>query len=210
MNYAQVVEICCRDLRRYLEYALKNAKGGVVTVKMKRLLRAELSLSDRARYARCLSNILHTYRWKSDTYIISRENVEKLLGSFDALCELAKQVKSAERSREPKRPKEKLVLIAVSLPNELLRAVDAYAQYMNMSRSDVVRQAIQQLIELRKALEELDKARDGPLERVSLHLPRDLLTALDEYAASLKATRAALVRYAVYRLIEKIKEPAET
>jgi metal-responsive CopG/Arc/MetJ family transcriptional regulator len=135
--------------------------------------------------------------------------VEKLLGSFDALCELAKQVKSAERSREPKRPKEKLVLIAVSLPNELLRAVDAYAQYMNMPRSDVVRQAIQQLIELRKALEELDKARDGPLERVSLHLPRGLLTALDEYAASLKASRAALVRYAVYKLLQNVKQPAE-
>jgi predicted DNA-binding protein len=70
---------------------------------------------------------------------------------------------------------------------------------------------MQKLIEMRRTLEELDRARDGPLKMtVALRLPRGLLTALDEYAASLKATRAALVRYAVYRLIEKIKEPAET
>jgi len=33
MNYAQVADICCRDLWRYLEQVLKNMRGGVVHLK---------------------------------------------------------------------------------------------------------------------------------------------------------------------------------
>jgi hypothetical protein len=67
----------------------------------------------------------------------------------------------------------------------------------------VVRQAIQQLIEMRRVLEELD-TRDGPLRVVALRLPRDLLDAIDRRATALKATRAAVIRYAICQLLQKI------
>jgi len=47
-RWLQIVDACCRDLRRFLEESLAKSKGGVVTVKMRRLLRVELSLPDRA------------------------------------------------------------------------------------------------------------------------------------------------------------------
>jgi hypothetical protein len=74
MNYVQIVDICCRDLRRYLEHALRATYGGVITVKMRRLLKVELSPPDRARYSMCLSRVLHPYRRKNGTYIIPRQD----------------------------------------------------------------------------------------------------------------------------------------
>jgi metal-responsive CopG/Arc/MetJ family transcriptional regulator len=207
MNYAQIVEICCRDLRRYLDYTLKVSRGGVVSVKMKNLLRVELSPPDRARYSKCLSRILHAYRW-NDTYVIPRQDVEKILESFDELCQSARQAKrrSELQPRRRQTPKEETVLIAVSLPNDLLRAVDEYARQLGVTRSAVIRIAIQDLIDMRRALEEINKAKNGPLGRVALRLPTDLLNELNKYAATLKAPRSALVRYAIHKLIEKIKD----
>jgi len=204
-RWEQLVAVCCRDLRRYLESALRNTRGGVVAVKMRRLLRAELSLPDRARYSICLSRVLHAYRWKSSTYVIPRQDAEKLLESFDSLCELAKRTKAVERRPQPKRrQKEEFAFIAVTLPDDLLRAVDEYARRRGLSRSEVIRHAIQQLVEMRHMLEELDRARDGPLKIVALRLPRDLLHALNERAAALKATRSAVVRYAIHMLLQRI------
>ena len=206
-RWAQIADACCRDLRRYLETALKTVKGGVVTVKMRRLLRAELSLPDHARYAHCLSRVLHVYRWKSSTYVIPRQDAEKLLESFNELCQLARQVR--ERRPQPKR-REEFVFISVAVPNDLLRAVDEYVRLHGTSRSEVIRRAIQQLIEMRHMLEELDKAKNGDLEIVALRLPRDLLDALNQHAASLKAARSAVVRYAIHQFLQKIKEAAPT
>jgi metal-responsive CopG/Arc/MetJ family transcriptional regulator len=202
MNYVQIVEICCRDLRRYLETALRTTYGGVVTVKMRRLLRAELSPPDRAKYSMCLSRVLHRWRW-GKTYVIPRQDAEKLLETFDLLCVSAKNAKPRKETK-PRRQKEELVFIAVSLPDDLLHAVDTYAYQHGVSRSAVVRNAIQELIEMRRALEELDKARDGQLRIVALRLPSDLLHALNERAAALKATRAAVVRYAIRQLLQRI------
>ncbi len=204
MNYSQIVDICCRDLRRYLEYALLNTRGGVVTVKMKRLLRAELSPPDRARYARCLSHVLNRWRW-GKAYVIPRQDAEKLLESFDEQCQLAKatQYKKSKQKKEERR-REESVLISFLLPEDLLRAVDAYAQYMNMSRSEVIRSAVQQLIDLKHVLEEINKARIGGLEPVTLRLPSDLLDVLNRYCATLKVPRSALVRYAVMRMLRRI------
>jgi hypothetical protein len=90
MNYAQIVDICCKDLRRYLERALKNTRGGVVSVKLSRLLRAALSPPDLARYSRCVSNILRKWRWGS-MYVIPCRDAEELLIAFDELCLSVKQ-----------------------------------------------------------------------------------------------------------------------
>jgi len=207
-RWAQIADACCRDLRRFLEEALAKSKGGVVTVKMRRLLRAELSLPDRARYAHCLSRVLHAYRWKSSTYVIPRQDAEKLLESFNELCQSVRQVKAAERL-QPKRHQE-FVFISVAMPNDLINAVDEYARRRGLPRSEVIRRAIQELLEARRTLEELDRARDGDLDVVALRLPRDLLDALNQHAAALKAARSAVVRYAIYTFLQKIKEAAPT
>jgi len=207
MNYTQIVDICCRDLRRYLETTLKTTRG-VVTVKMRRLLRAELSPPDRTRYAHCLSRVLRRWRWKHGTYIIPRQDVEKLLESFDALCVSAKSVERPKESQQ--RQQKEDVFISATLPGDLLRAVDEYARQRGLSRAAVVRNAVQQLIEMRRTLEELDKAREGQLRIVAFRLPRYLLDAIDRRAATLKATRAAVVRYAIYKLLQKVKQLAGT
>jgi metal-responsive CopG/Arc/MetJ family transcriptional regulator len=206
-RWAQIVETCCRDLRRYFEHALKTTHGGVITVKMRRLLKVELSTPDRARYSTCLSRVLRRYKWKRDTYVIPRQDVEKLLEVLDSLCA---SLKTAEKKEEaqPRRRRlgEEAVLIAVSLPDDLLRAVDEYARAHNLTRSEVVRRAVQELIDMRRALEEIDKARIGELERVALRLPTDLLSAVNRYAAALKTTRSAVVRYAVMQMLTRQKE----
>jgi metal-responsive CopG/Arc/MetJ family transcriptional regulator len=175
---------------------------------MRRLLRVELSMHDRIRYSICLSRILGQWRWGS-AYVIPRQDVEKILESFDSLCESVRQVKAVEKRPQPRRrQKEELVFISVTLPNDLLHAVDEYARRHGTSRSEVIRRAIQELLNMREMLEKLDKARDGDLEVVALRLPLSLLNTLNEYSAVLKATRSAIIRYAIYKLIEKIKEPA--
>jgi len=217
-RWSQIADACCRDLRRYLETALKTVKGGVVTVKMRRLLRAELSPPDRARYAHCLSRILHMYRWGSDAYVIPRRDVEKLLETFDSLCEFVRQAKRHKKPQQKPLPqpkpaprREEMVLTTLHLSPPLLRMVDEYAKERRMARAAVIRYAVYLLISKYKRLgEHVEQVHEKPLARVSFHLPRDLLTALDEYAATLQTTRASVVRYAVARLLNRLKETAST
>jgi hypothetical protein len=162
MNYVQIVDICCRDLRRYLQNALINTKGGVVTVKMWRLLRVELSPPDRARYSMCLSRVLHQWRWKDAVYVIPRQDVETLLKNLDAACESAKNVK---RRREPQpnpppQPREKMVLISFCLPRQILQALDSYAAELKTTRSAVIRRAIAQMLKV--AEEQMPLAAQAP------------------------------------------------
>jgi metal-responsive CopG/Arc/MetJ family transcriptional regulator len=199
------VDICCRDLRRYLEYALKGTRGGVISVKMKNLLRAELPRPDHIRYSLCLSYVLRPWRW-GGAYVVPRQDAARMLESFDELCAKAKRERAPKR-REPRR--DEFVPISFALPPDLLRAVDEYACLHNVPRSEVVRRAIDELLSMRRALEEL-AARDGPLERVSLRLPRGLLRAVDARAAALKTTRSALVRYAVAEMLERMKMRQQT
>lgn len=155
MNYAQIVDICCRDLRRYLQNALINTKGGVVSVKLQRLLRVELSHSDLVRYATCLNYMLGRYRW-GRIYVIPRQEVAQLLESFDQLCQrMKRETMQIKKRREDKAQREKMPLITVWLPYDLLSAVEEYAAKLKTTRSEVVRRAIAQMLEkMRKVAEE--------------------------------------------------------
>jgi metal-responsive CopG/Arc/MetJ family transcriptional regulator len=199
----QMIDACCRDLRRFLEEALAEIKGGVVSVKLRKLLKAELSRQYLAHYAMCLRRILHRYKWKGGTYVIPRRDAELLLQNLDLLCAALKNERKEAQPRQQRHEKrrEEVKLIAITLPNDLLRAVDAYAQHMNVSRSEVVREAIRQLIAMRRVLEEISRAKDGALARVAFRLPADMLDAVDAYAARLKTTRSAVVRYAVMQML---------
>jgi len=208
MNYAQVVETCCRDLRRYLESALKTTRGGVVSVKMRRLLRAELPWSDRMRYAMCLSRILRPWRW-GDAYVIPRQDATRLLETFDKLCESVRRAKRRNRESQPRPPpqRQEMIKTTLLLPSPLLRILDEYAREKGMTRSDAIRYAIQLLILKHKGEERcIAHIHDKPLARVSFHLPLDLLNTLDEYVTALQTTRASIVRYAIARMLKRITE----
>jgi metal-responsive CopG/Arc/MetJ family transcriptional regulator len=211
MNYHQAVDICCKDLRRYLVEALATSRGDVVSVKTRRVMRMDLPHSDLVVYAACLSRLLSRYRW-GKSYVIPRSDVVKMLENFDKLCESAKRREPRPRRRRPadKQQREETRLVAILLTYDLLQAVDAYAAAHKMSRSAVIRQAIQQLIVMRDVLEELNKAKDGPLAAVTVRIPVSMLNELNEYAAELKAPRSALVRYAVAQMLRRIREEGQT
>ncbi|MEM4819665.1 MAG: hypothetical protein QXQ91_05100, partial [Nanopusillaceae archaeon] len=116
MNWEQVVERCCHDLRRYLEKVLAETRGGVVSVKLQRLPRVKLSYFDLARYSVCLSYMLGRYRW-GRSYVIPRQDVAQLLESFDQLCQRMKYKTRQRRRRKPedKTQREKMPLITVWL-----------------------------------------------------------------------------------------------
>jgi predicted DNA-binding protein len=161
MKYVQIVDICCRDLRRYLQNALLSAKGGVVTVKMWRLLRVELSPPDRARYSMCLSRVLHAYRWKNATYVIPRQDVETLLKNLDAMCENVKRRREPQPNPPPQpRSREKMVLISFHLPRKMLQMLDSYAAELKTTRSAVIRRAIAQMLKV--AEEQMPLAAQAP------------------------------------------------
>ena len=214
MNYTQIVDICCSDLRRYLERALTNTKGGVITVKTRRLLRAELPPPDRARYSKYVDHILGAYRWKRGTYVMPRQDALKVLETFDELCSVEMR---RERLREPPPWRQgEMVQTQLYLPTPMVRLLDEYAREVRTSRSEVIRYAIYQLLMKYRGAEPqapeyrpyAERAHSKQYARVSLHLPPDLLSALDEYAAALQTTRATVVRYAVARMLRRIAEEA--
>lgn len=204
---SNIIDICCKDLRRYLTEALTTSRGDVISVKVRKIARMDLPQSDLVAYATCLKKILGQYRW-GRSYVIPRDEVRRLLESFDRLCELAKQRRrSRPHRRKPfDRPqREEMRLIAVNLPRDLSIALDEYAAARGMSRSAVVRLAIQQLLAMRNVLEEINRAKNGKLEVVAMRLPASLLNAVNEYAAVLKTTRSAVIRYAIYKFLQKVE-----
>jgi metal-responsive CopG/Arc/MetJ family transcriptional regulator len=205
-RWEQVVKMCCRDLRNYLQYLLSSTKGGVVTAKLSRLIDmsvVELSVGDERRYARCMSHVLRRFRKSTGVYVMRREEVVEVLERFNELCPKPRRV---EKPRVGRTRRGRMPTVAIHLPYDLLRVVDEYARERNMSRSEVVRRAIQELLAMREVLEEINKAKDGPLELVSLRLPTSLLNAVNQYVANLRATRSALIRYAVAQMLKRIRE----
>jgi len=101
------------------------------------------------------------------------------------------------------------------LPTPMLHLLDDYARETRATRSEIIRYATYLLIMKYKGAEPVapefrrpyaEGAHSKQLVRVSLHLPPDLLTALDEYAAALQTTRASIVRYAVARMLKRIRQ----
>ena len=167
----EVVDTCCRDLKAYLESALAGARGGVISVKLNRVLAVSGLYAWKRQYAWCLSRLLRGYRLKTGLYVLARQQAEELLNSVDALCaELQKRQKKPRRE-EPQSPEdppqeepaafigsgERMPLVSFHLPRALLRALDEYARRMNMTRSDVVRMAIQQMLNKMRVAEEKEE-----------------------------------------------------
>ncbi len=147
---------CCRDLRTYLEAALAGAKGGVVSVKLNRVLEVSRAHVWKRQYAWCLSRLLRSYKF-GEVYLLTRRQAEELLNSLDALCaELCNAKKREKRQTAPPEEQEELAaetadgermtIVSFYLPRVLLQALDEYARQRGVTRSDVVRMAIRQML----------------------------------------------------------------
>jgi Arc/MetJ-type ribon-helix-helix transcriptional regulator len=226
MNYAQIVEICCRDLQRYLEYALKATRGGVVTVRMNRVMQVAPPPLDRKRFERCLSAVLSRWRWSTGVYVVPRRDAETLLSSFDELCApVARNQRAAQHidtathlpptaEHTPENADGKMVLITFHVPHALVQALDRYAQRKNATRADIIREAVQQLIEKYRGVE-ADLHRPTALavppiaqeELVYVGFPetRYIIELLSRYAAALQVARADVIRAAIKQLIDKMR-----
>jgi len=149
MNYEQIVEVCCRDLRRYLETALASAKGDVVSVKTSRVAPDK---SMRRRYAACISKVLRRFR-RGRTYVMTKEEAAEVVEAFGQLC--LQRIEKKKSEKPPRRPPlfgEKMILISFHLSPAELRCLDEYAREKNMTRSAVIRYAIAEMLEKMKEL----------------------------------------------------------
>ena len=159
---AEVWNRCCRDLRTYLESALARARGGVVSIKLNRLLDVGRAHMWKMHYAQCLSRLLRSYKF-NEVYVLTKQQAVELLNSLDALCaELNKRRKNKqeesrqEESEQDSKQKEHAVvsddrertpIVSLHLPPSLLQALDEYARRMNLTRSAVIRMAIRQMLD---------------------------------------------------------------
>jgi hypothetical protein len=173
---AEIRERCCRDLRMYLEMALAGARGGVVSVKVDRVLAAGRAHMWKRRYVWCLSRLLHGYRFNMGLYVLTRQQAEELLNSLDTLCaELSKPMRQEKKQeeteqKEPEPPTavppyvdgEKMPMVAFRLPRALLHALDEYARERGLTRSDVIRMAISQMLDKIYAAKEEAAEKEEP------------------------------------------------
>jgi hypothetical protein len=155
---AEVWNRCCRDLRTYLESALARARGGVVSVKLNRVLDVGRAHMWKMHYAQCLSRLLRSYKF-NEVYVLTKQQAVELLNSLDALCAELQQKKRREPEQEEPVPPiraseavliadgEKMSMVSFHLPRALLHALDEYAERMNLTRSDVIRTAIRQMLD---------------------------------------------------------------
>jgi hypothetical protein len=170
----EVGDRCCRDLKAYLEAALAGARGGVVSVKLNRVLAVSGLYAWKRQYAWCLSRLLRRYKLNTGLYALTRQQAEELLNSIDALC--AKLRKRREKKQKKPRqetpqedPKqeepaafiddgERMSMVSFHLPRALLRALDEYARRMNVTRSDVIKMAIRQMLVKMRVAEEKEES----------------------------------------------------
>jgi len=179
-----VKERCCQDLRTYLEKALAGARGGVVSVKVDRVVAVSRAYAWKRRYVWCLSKLLRRYRFSTGLYVLTKQQAVELLDSLDALCTELHAERRKKKQKDPEHEKqataadpapaaeagpvgearlveladgEGMPMVSFHLPRTLLRALDEYARRMNATRSDVIRMAIRQMLDkMRAAEEELD------------------------------------------------------
>jgi len=176
-----VKERCCQDLRTYLEKAVAGARGGLISVKVDRVVAVGRAHAWKKRYAWCLSKLLRRYRFSMGLYVLTKQQAEQLLDSLDALCAVLHAEKQKKKQEDPEHEKqataadpapaaeagpvgearlvefadgEGMPTVSFHLPRALLHALDEYARRMNMTRSDVIRMAIRQMLDKMRAAEE--------------------------------------------------------
>jgi biotin operon repressor len=133
---------CCATLRTYIEHKLTSAKGGVVSVKVAHLTKDAKLLP---RYSHCLSRLLRPYRLGSG-YVIPRAEAQGLLIHLEQRCASLMKMKKGggvgQRLRRGKTP-----AVSFFIAKDMLETLDRYAEELGVTRSDIIRRAIEQLLE---------------------------------------------------------------
>jgi len=136
---------CCALLRAHIEWALSSTRGGVISVKTTHLTKdAELL----PRYSWCLSRLLRAYR-RGSGYVMPRGEAQELLSRLEQLC--ASLVKRRKKVGGERRRARGDAIVAFYISKSELAALDKYAEEVGASRSDVVRLAIERLLEKLRA-----------------------------------------------------------
>jgi len=139
-------EMCCRDLRRYLEAVLTNSRGGVISVKTSRVAQDKAA---RWSYGQCLASLLRRYKLRT-AYVLTRDEARELLRNLDCTKRSVARKKDKTGRKPRRRPPlfgEKMVLISIHLPPPMLQILDEYAARLGTTRSAVIRYAISEMLQ---------------------------------------------------------------
>lgn len=97
-------------------------------------------------------------------------------------------------------PKELMVMVFISATQETMRALNEWARQHDTTRSEVVRQAIQDFLGGR--LEPSGNGKPGRLVRTYIFVPQDWVSRLDQEAERRGLKRAELIRRAIEAWLE--------
>jgi len=148
-----VREEFCQDLRSYLEEALLRRRTHVV-VRTGRLAKLRGEWWRRIPYGVYLKQLFGEYKFSRGTYILPREKAEEVCKNLDTLCETLKRERRRKRSEIRKKRKkseimrEKMVRITFHVPPNMLRDLDGVAKMLKRKRAEIVREAIQRMLEM--------------------------------------------------------------
>jgi len=226
MNYAQIVDVCCRDLQRYLECALATTRGDVITVNTDRVMQvAPPSPLGRRHYAMCLGDVLRKWRWNRGVYVVPQRDAETLLRRFDEICASIRNRRHTETVRRrvdtptytSPATDGNMERISFRVPPALAKALDEYARRKNTTWSAVVREALQLLIEKYRDVE-VDIQHTATLAvpamsedesvLVTFHEIPYVIELLDMYAAALQVSRSDVVRAAIQHMLDRFRAVA--
>jgi len=148
------LEEFCQDLRSYLEEEFRRIRTHVV-VRVGRLAKLRGKPWKRiSPYSAYLRRLFGEYKFARGMYIVPREKAEDVYKNLDALCETLKKRRRRENSetrREKKRSeirREKMARITFHVPPNMLRDLDETAKILGKKRAEVVREAIQRMLEM--------------------------------------------------------------
>jgi metal-responsive CopG/Arc/MetJ family transcriptional regulator len=101
----------------------------------------------------------------------------------------------------PLRRKKQYRSVLVKVSRRLREALEMAAEAEGVSISELARRAIERLLERYRG-----KPRREEMVMLSFRIPHGLLQALDVYARRMNMTQSDVVRYAVAKTLEKLKE----
>jgi Arc/MetJ-type ribon-helix-helix transcriptional regulator len=134
----------CQDLKRYLEETLLRKRTHVV-VRVGKLAKRRGELQKRiSPYSAYLRRLFSEYKFSKGMYILPREVAEDAYKNLDALCEM---LKKKRRRKKRKIRKEKMALVTLRIPPYMLRDLDEAVKILGKRRAEIIREAIQRMLE---------------------------------------------------------------
>jgi Arc/MetJ-type ribon-helix-helix transcriptional regulator len=157
-----VREEFCQDLRDYLAEALLRRRTHVVIRTGRLARRRGKSQKYINSYGARLKQLFSEYKFSRGTYILPREKAEDIYKNLDTLCETLKKERHRKGSEIRKKRerseirREKMVRITFHVPPNMLRDLDETAKTLKRKRAEIVREAIQRMLEMYVLPEEKD------------------------------------------------------